>query len=149
MKYQYLPIYAGFVALTSSFMLGYTPLLLSCIFLLASIVTYINYSIDKYEAIKGRRRVSETALHFGALLCGWPGAIIGQEFLRHKTKKVKFRIVFWMTVVSNCGLMVWLHTTQGMVFFRDGVSMVEKLLLKLLGPGQASEIVLLLTRNHT
>lgn len=149
MKYQYLPIYACVMALATSFILGYTPLLLSCIFLLASVLTYIAYSVDKSAAIEGRWRVSEITLHFGALFCGWPGAIIAQQRLRHKTKKIEFRSVFWATVAINCALIYWLHTRHGMPLLVTVVSTIERFLQLLLGPGQTSEIVLMLTRFHT
>jgi uncharacterized membrane protein YsdA (DUF1294 family) len=35
------------------------------------------------------------------LACGWPGAIIAQQVMRHKTLKMSFQVVFWVTVVVN------------------------------------------------
>lgn len=32
---------------------------------------------------------------------GWPGALLAQQFLRHKSTKAEFRSVFWTTVVLN------------------------------------------------
>jgi hypothetical protein len=44
---------------------------------------------------------------------GWPGALVAQETLRHKSKKASFRIVFWATVLINCAGLAWLHTADG------------------------------------
>ncbi|ASM76102.1 hypothetical protein VITFI_CDS0323 [Vitreoscilla filiformis] len=51
-------------------------------------------------------------MHAIALLSGWPGALIAQQFLRHKSVKAEFRQVFWATVVLNViafvGISIWL-----------------------------------------
>jgi len=44
---------------------------------------------------------------------GWPGALVAQQKLRHKTKKQPFRTVFWATVVMNCGVFIYLYTPEG------------------------------------
>lgn len=66
-----------------------------------SILTFILYAIDKHSAIKQSQRVPEASLHFAALLGGWPGALIARPLLNHKTKKQRFIIFFWMSVVVN------------------------------------------------
>ena len=38
---------------------------------------------------------------------------MAQQILRHKSKKVSFRIVFWFTVLVNCGGVAWLLTPNG------------------------------------
>jgi len=37
-----------------------------------------------------------------ALLGGWPGALVAQNRLRHKSSKMSFLVVFWATVLLNC-----------------------------------------------
>jgi uncharacterized membrane protein YsdA (DUF1294 family) len=69
-----------------------------------SIVCFLAYGLDKRQAINGGRRVSERTLHLLAFLGGWPGALLGQRHFRHKTQKVKFRIVFWIVVVLHVGI---------------------------------------------
>lgn len=66
-----------------------------------SVMTYVHYAWDKRAAIQQRQRVSEKTLHWLALLGGWPGAWCAQQRLRHKTQKIAFRRVFWVTVVLN------------------------------------------------
>ena len=52
------------------------------------------------------------------LLGGWPGALIAQQTLRHKSRKASFRAVFWLTVLVNCGLFIWLFTPSGSELLR-------------------------------
>ncbi|MDP3700813.1 MAG: DUF1294 domain-containing protein [Hylemonella sp.] len=72
--------------------LGYT---------LMSVLTYAVYAADKSAALRKRRRVPERTLHLLALLGGWPGALLAQQQLRHKTSKPRFLLVYWLTVVGN------------------------------------------------
>ncbi len=72
-----------------------------------SIITYITYSIDKSRAINGEYRISEKTLHILSLIGGWIGAILAQQRLRHKNKKVSFQIVFWISVIVHISLLVW------------------------------------------
>ncbi len=55
---------------------------------LMSIACFIAYGMDKRRARNGGRRVSEHTLQLMAFLGGWPGALIGQRFFRHKTQSV-------------------------------------------------------------
>jgi uncharacterized membrane protein YsdA (DUF1294 family) len=76
-------------------------------------LTYLAYIKDKSAAEKGAWRVPEKTLHLLSLCFGWPGAMVAQERLRHKTKKVSFRIIFWLTVFANIGVVYSFHTTEG------------------------------------
>ena len=74
------------------------------VILVLSLVTFVVYGIDKRQAKKGGRRISEARLHWLALLGGWPGAWAGQQFFRHKTQKLAFRVIFWAIVVLHVAL---------------------------------------------
>ncbi len=67
----------------------------------ASLVSFVLYGWDKSEAKRGGTRISERSLHCVALIGGWPGALLAQRVFRHKTKKVSFRRMFWLTVAIN------------------------------------------------
>ena len=41
-----------------------------------------------------------------AFLGGWPGAFLAQRQFRHKTQKVSFRIVFWITVILHITIVI-------------------------------------------
>jgi len=88
------------------------PILLG--YLVASSTTFGAYALDKVAAERGAWRTSEGTLHLLALAGGWPGAMIAQNSLRHKTRKQPFRTIFWTTVVLNCTAFAWLFTADGM-----------------------------------
>lgn len=72
---------------------------------LMALSAYFLYWKDKRAAVTKMRRVPENTLHLFALLGGWPGAMIAQQQFRHKTQKVKFKRIFWLTVIVNyCAL---------------------------------------------
>lgn len=68
----------------------------------ASIITYGSYARDKTAAQNAGRRTPESTLHLMSLVGGWPGALIAQVLLRHKTRKPSFLIGYWFTVIVNC-----------------------------------------------
>ena len=86
----------------------------------ASIITYGVYARDKTAAQNAGRRVPESTLHLMSLVGGWPGALIAQALLRHKTRKTSFLIGYWLTVIVNCAAL-------GVVLVK-GVSPVKVLL---------------------
>jgi uncharacterized membrane protein YsdA (DUF1294 family) len=89
------------------------PLPVLLIYLVFSVATFGAYALDKSAAERGAWRTSESTLHLLALVGGWPGALVAQNRLRHKSRKQPFRAVFWTTVVLNCGAFVWLFTPSG------------------------------------
>ena len=89
------------------------PSLILVLYAAASLLTFTVYALDKAAAKKGAWRTPESTLHMLALVGGWPGALIAQQKLRHKSKKQSFRFVFLMTVVMNCGILFWLLTPAG------------------------------------
>lgn len=82
----------------------------STTYLLLSGVTFMAYALDKSAAIQGRWRTSESTLHLLALACGWPGALLAQQWLRHKSCKPSFVSAYWVTVAANITGFVALHT---------------------------------------
>lgn len=93
--------------------LNKSPVLVLLIYLAVSVVTFIVYAMDKSAAKRGAWRTQEATLHGLSLIGGWPGALIAQQTLRHKSKKQEFRFVFWFTVVVNVAVFVWLLTASG------------------------------------
>ena len=61
----------------------------------------------KVQLNGGKWRTAESTLHILSLLGGWPGAALAQSFLRHKSKKLSFRVTYWITVIVNCGALYW------------------------------------------
>ena len=77
------------------------PLWVAAVYVVLSVVTFIAYAGDKSAASRGSWRTPESTLHTLALVGGWPGALLAQQFLRHKSTKREFRQVFWATVLLN------------------------------------------------
>ena len=82
-------------------------------YLAVSLFTFILYAVDKSAAQNDSWRTQESTLHLFSLAGGWPGAMIAQQILRHKSKKQSFRAVFWITVILNIGVFIWFHTPEG------------------------------------
>lgn len=78
-----------------------------------SLATFCAYWQDKRAAQAGHWRTPESTLHALALLGGWPGAIVAQQWLRHKSRKVDFLGRFWLTVLGNVVVFVGLHSPAG------------------------------------
>ena len=89
------------------------PRWLGLAYLGMSLVCFTVYAADKAAARAGRWRTSEATLHALALACGWPGALLAQQLLRHKSRKTEFRVVFWVTVMLNSAAFVALNSPMG------------------------------------
>lgn len=95
---------AGFALIYSLVTLIWgTQLLLTLAYLVISVICALAYWHDKSAAQSKQWRVPETTLLMLGLFGGWPGAIVAQQTLRHKTSKVAFRLRFWTTVILNMG----------------------------------------------
>jgi uncharacterized membrane protein YsdA (DUF1294 family) len=72
-----------------------------------SLITFLFYGYDKYQAKYNRIRIPGIVLHLLTLMGGTVGAFLGQILFHHKTKKWEFQLVFIMIVVVQVGLIVW------------------------------------------
>lgn len=102
-----------FSLIVGLFLLSKLPLIILSVYIAVSVLTFGLYAKDKSAAQTGRWRTSESTLHLFSLIGGWPGATIAQSLLRHKSNKFSFRVVYWFTVIVNCGILGWLLTPEG------------------------------------
>ncbi|WP_372807321.1 DUF1294 domain-containing protein [Pontiella sp.] len=125
-KHQYSPKRSGkkmaafvFVALffatlaLLTFVLQRIPRFAIALYAVASLVTFVAYAIDKSAARHDRWRTPESTLHAMSLLGGWPGALLAQQALRHKSRKKEFRWVYIGTVLLNVAVTAWLVSPGG------------------------------------
>ncbi len=97
-------------------LLGKIPIFLSALYYFGSALAFLMYGLDKSAARNNLWRTSESALLFVGLVGGWPGALIAQRLLHHKTSKDSFLAAFWGTVVLNCIGAGWLLSSAGSRF---------------------------------
>ena len=88
--------------LTANPMLGYPVLVV-----VMSVIAFLMYGWDKRQAKTDGWRVPEKRLHALAFLGGWPGAMFGQIYFRHKTQKNEFKIMTWLAAGLHVALIVW------------------------------------------
>lgn len=148
MKIWYFPILLLLVGLTYSYWFGYTPPLLGVVYFLASVISYYLYSKDKKAAKSGAWRVQENTLHLSSLLGGWPGSILGQGILRHKTKKANFRLVFFIMLLFNVSFPSFLHTPYGSQKLHAYVYKFEYWVVNQFGANLGVTLLLKLTKFH-
>lgn len=90
---QYLPVYIQI------YVPGYISVL--------SATTFLMYAWDKRQAKRSsHKKVNRTpvrTLQLLALFGGWPGALLAQQLLRHKSQKRRFIVMLWLYILINVG----------------------------------------------
>lgn len=71
-------------------------------------VTFLVYGWDKWKSGHDGRRIPEKSLHLLAFLGGWPGAVAGQRWFRHKTVKPTFRAILTLIAVLHIAAVLFL-----------------------------------------
>lgn len=64
-------------------------------------VVFAVYGFDKYNAMNGRRRISERTLLCFAFLLGGFGAFLGMQIFRHKTRHIIFNVGVPLAMLFN------------------------------------------------
>lgn len=99
----------AFLALVSLLAAGKAlPVYVPLSYLVLSLITYLAYDWDKSSARRKVRRTPEKTLLLLGLIGGWPGGLLAQRTLRHKSSKQSFQVQFWITVLLNCAALAWL-----------------------------------------
>ena len=100
-RYDYLAILA-FLPLVAFVLLHWAaPLIILAIYVAVSLLTFLAYRADKRAAELGTWRTPEASLLLLGVVGGWPGAIVAMRMFHHKTKKLRFRVLFWISVAMN------------------------------------------------
>lgn len=89
------------------------PRILWLVYAGLSALTFMVYWQDKWSAQKGQWRTPEKTLQLLALAGGWPGAVLAQQWLRHKSSKTRFQLEFWLMVLINVAAVLWLCSPYG------------------------------------
>lgn len=100
---------AAIAGVWAAAVMGRLPMWVAFLYTGGSLLTFLVYALDKSAALRGRWRVSENTLQALALAGGWPGALVAQRWLRHKSRKTSFQVTFWCAVALNCVAVAWLY----------------------------------------
>lgn len=80
---------------------------------LLSAAAFVLYGIDKKRAKRKQWRIPEATLLLIAFLGGAPGAFLGMQIFRHKTKHLKFTLLVPLFLLLHLGAFLWLLKTAG------------------------------------
>ncbi len=78
--------------------------LLFLILLTWNFIAFLIMGIDKFKAKHNKQRISEKNLLLCALLMGSTGIGLGMMAFRHKTQKMKFKILVPTTFIINAAV---------------------------------------------
>lgn len=81
------------------------------IYVVWNVVTFLMMGIDKQKAKKDKWRISESALLTSAFAMGGVGSMMGSYVFRHKTNKMKFKILLPLSIIFN-GFIMYLILTM-------------------------------------
>ena len=68
-------------------------------FISINILTFILYGLDKFFSKKRMFRISEKLLFLFSIIGGFLGSLIGMCLFRHKTRKNKFILINWISLI--------------------------------------------------
>lgn len=111
MPYLSLILFAGLYLFAS--LAWALPPLVGAAYLATSAACFVAYALDKSAARAKAWRTPEATLLVLGLAGGWPGALLAQQWLRHKTAKASFQWKFQLTVVLNIGIFLWFARQSG------------------------------------
>jgi uncharacterized membrane protein YsdA (DUF1294 family) len=98
--------------------MGKLPMNILLIYALLSALTFTLYWQDKRAAIKGNRRTPESRLQIFSLVGGWPGGLIAQRVLHHKSSKKSFLFTYWLMVLLNISGLFMVTSPKSMQFLQ-------------------------------
>lgn len=104
----YLPIFLFALVYAGAMLAWDLPWIVAGAYLVSSLTCFVAYALDKSAARNGAWRTPERTLLLLGLVGGWPGGLLAQQWLRHKTARRPFQQLFWCTVAANVGGFLYL-----------------------------------------
>lgn len=101
-----------------------TPRVVLGVYGVMSLFCFIATYRDKRKSLTRQWRTPERTLHFLELLGGWPGGLIAQQVLRHKTRKLSYQLIFW-SIVALHGL-AWAEVLHNYAMSRAVMDFVRR-----------------------
>ena len=81
--------------------------------IIINIYQFIIMGLDKLLAIKKKNRISEKSLLISAFIGGSIGAILGMYTFRHKTKKLKFQLLYPIFLIID--IFIYLYIKKALI----------------------------------
>ena len=81
--------------------------------IIINIYQFIIMGLDKILAIKNKNRISEKSLLISAFIGGSIGAILGMYTFRHKTKKLKFQLLYPLFLIIH--IFIYLYIKKALI----------------------------------
>jgi len=72
-----------------------------------SVIGFVMVGLDKRRAARQRWRIPESSLHLIELLGGFPGTLIARAVFRHKTRKLRYRLIAALMVAAHLGAILF------------------------------------------
>ena len=69
-----------------------------------NVITFLIMGIDKFKAKHDKQRISEKNLFTCAFLMGGCGIGLGMMAFRHKTQKIKFKLLVPLAIIVNAAV---------------------------------------------
>ena len=81
--------------------------------IVVNIVAFAVCAADKRAAIRNKRRVRERTLFLLALFGGAAGLYISMMIFRHKTRKMRFKVLIPTILIAQAALIIWIILHSG------------------------------------
>ncbi len=76
-----------------------------------NLLTFLLMGLDKHKSLKNYHRVKESTLILISFLMGGLGTWVGSLFFKHKTKKMKFKVLLPIALLCNVGVFLLIFLT--------------------------------------
>ncbi|WP_297986534.1 DUF1294 domain-containing protein [uncultured Chryseobacterium sp.] len=83
-------------------------------FTFISIIAFLFFGADKFQAKNSRRRISEFTLLLLTFLGGSLGSALGMLIFNHKTSKKSFLFKIFLVIVVQAAIILFLYKNQKM-----------------------------------
>lgn len=77
-------------------------------YIIINVISFSFSALDKFKARKNKWRIKENTLHLFSFLGGVYGSLLSMKFLRHKTKKIKFKIITTVAFIIHTAIIGYL-----------------------------------------
>lgn len=77
-------------------------------YLAVNVITYIIWGYDKLRAKLQQWRIPENTLYALIILGGGAGALLGMIVFRHKTRKLKFKLISVVSVLVHIAIFFYI-----------------------------------------